>query len=565
MTAITAPLPLFFDDDGTPLDGGYVYIGTSGANPETSPVSVYWDSALTQPAAQPLRTVRGQIARSGSPSPVYVNSDYSLTVRDKRKALLLYEPTAADVNIGLAISQLSTDLASTATGKGGALVGLPSNGGGTVDAALSGVIWLNGRSGADPTGTTDSAAAINAALATGKDVIGYGTFKVGSTLAYSSTQGQRLIIRGSLKPTFKGDTIRIIAFEQAADVAIDGSLQSGGSAGAAFVIGYGGANAQQASIARCRVINYVGNAVLWEQGSMVDFTSFHAQAVTGDGILCTSNYDDNNHGNFCNTHMISCSGTGYNIPSNGTFGSALNSRSHVFTNAKAFGCGRNFDIDTINNVGSVFSELGTNPDRFGVNAAGNEICLIETVTSFANWLDNSTAGINSLRGYSTYNQMEHRKLVAQSLLVQNQAEGRQSLKQTGARAWSDTIEATTGIAVVTHSKGTASKRTDVFDDRVQFNGGLIISTGKSGTITPTLGALASGAVTTQTVAAATSGAGVGDTAIATLGMGGTSGQVQVSCNVEASGDLTIVIQNAGASSVTLGAVTIRWVVLKHVA
>jgi len=51
---ITSPYPVFFDKDGTPLENGSIYIGQPNLNPETSPVTVYWDEALTQPAAQPI-------------------------------------------------------------------------------------------------------------------------------------------------------------------------------------------------------------------------------------------------------------------------------------------------------------------------------------------------------------------------------------------------------------------------------------------------------------------------------------------------------------------------------
>lgn len=124
-TAITAPLPLFADLDGSPLDSGYVYVGTSGANPETSPITVYWDSALTQPTAQPLRTAGGQIVRNGQPSAVYASvSDYSLTVRDKRRQLIAYQPSAVASNNGLAVVALIATLASTATGKGASTIGV---------------------------------------------------------------------------------------------------------------------------------------------------------------------------------------------------------------------------------------------------------------------------------------------------------------------------------------------------------------------------------------------------------------------------------------------------------
>lgn len=86
------PFRLFTGLDGMPLDQGYVYFGLENQDPETNPISVYWDNAGTQPAAQPLRTVNGYIVRGGTPANVFVNgSAYSLTVKDRNGALQFYE------------------------------------------------------------------------------------------------------------------------------------------------------------------------------------------------------------------------------------------------------------------------------------------------------------------------------------------------------------------------------------------------------------------------------------------------------------------------------------------
>lgn len=90
MLVVGNPFPVFPDVDGSPLQGGFVYIGTAALNPETSPITAYWDSAGTQPVAQPLQTVNGLIVRSGTPARVYVPTDYSMTVRNARGALVSY-------------------------------------------------------------------------------------------------------------------------------------------------------------------------------------------------------------------------------------------------------------------------------------------------------------------------------------------------------------------------------------------------------------------------------------------------------------------------------------------
>lgn len=92
MPSIKSPLQQFFDTDGSPLDSGFIYVGTAGQNPETNPIIVYWDAALTQPAAQPIRTLSGYIARNGTPAQIYgAPSDYSLTARNRRGGIVFSE------------------------------------------------------------------------------------------------------------------------------------------------------------------------------------------------------------------------------------------------------------------------------------------------------------------------------------------------------------------------------------------------------------------------------------------------------------------------------------------
>jgi|694.fasta_scaffold21145_13 hypothetical protein len=91
---IAPPYLVFTDKNGDPLDSGFVYVGVANQNPETNPVQVYYDTALTQPAAQPLRTSSGYIMRNGSPALIYANASggFSTTVRDKSGSLIIYSP-----------------------------------------------------------------------------------------------------------------------------------------------------------------------------------------------------------------------------------------------------------------------------------------------------------------------------------------------------------------------------------------------------------------------------------------------------------------------------------------
>jgi hypothetical protein len=107
----TSPFPVYLDNDGKPLTGGYVYFGTSGANPETTPQTVYWDEALTIPAAQPLRTLNGFFVRNGTPANVYLAAVYSITVRNKNRVLLY----SSLVNVGLPSSTAMIPVVSAST------------------------------------------------------------------------------------------------------------------------------------------------------------------------------------------------------------------------------------------------------------------------------------------------------------------------------------------------------------------------------------------------------------------------------------------------------------------
>ena len=81
---VTNPFPVFTDLKGEPLENGNLFIGTVSLNPETNPISVFFDEALTIPAAQPIRTIGGYPSRDGTPSNLFVTDEtFSITVRDK--------------------------------------------------------------------------------------------------------------------------------------------------------------------------------------------------------------------------------------------------------------------------------------------------------------------------------------------------------------------------------------------------------------------------------------------------------------------------------------------------
>lgn len=94
MTKLTNPIPLFLNARGTLLDAGYIYVGEAQADPETTSIDLFWDAALTIPAAQPLRTSGGRIVNGGTPSSVFfAEDDFSLRVRDADGGIVDYSPT----------------------------------------------------------------------------------------------------------------------------------------------------------------------------------------------------------------------------------------------------------------------------------------------------------------------------------------------------------------------------------------------------------------------------------------------------------------------------------------
>jgi hypothetical protein len=112
--SIQPTYPIFTDIDGQPLEAGYVWIGTANLDPQTNPINVYWDAALTLPAAQPIRTLAGYPANSGTPARLYVNSDYSIRVMNRNGSTVYSAPAATERYNGSVIAFG----ASNATGDG---------------------------------------------------------------------------------------------------------------------------------------------------------------------------------------------------------------------------------------------------------------------------------------------------------------------------------------------------------------------------------------------------------------------------------------------------------------
>tara|TARA_R110000868_G_scaffold121848_1_gene323283 strand:- start:2921 stop:3406 length:486 start_codon:yes stop_codon:yes gene_type:complete len=108
--SIQPPYPAFAGTDGLPLENGYIWIGTVNLNPQVNPIAVYWDAALTIPAAQPIRTLNGYPMYQGTPARFYAASDYSILVQNS-KGSLVYSSLSGNLSG-------NNTIASNATGDG---------------------------------------------------------------------------------------------------------------------------------------------------------------------------------------------------------------------------------------------------------------------------------------------------------------------------------------------------------------------------------------------------------------------------------------------------------------
>lgn len=179
MLSNDSSFPAYTELSGLPLQNGEVYFGVAGLNPVTNPVTVYWDSAGTQPAVQPVMTVNGMPSRNGTPTRVWIKGDYSRLVLDTKGRQVLYEQSVSPL------------------GNAGGSAGIGySNAGGvarTVQDRLREVVSV-----ADYY-AGDWVAAFNTAFANGKAVeVPAGVNVTGINSAIAVPAGKDLVIYGSI-------------------------------------------------------------------------------------------------------------------------------------------------------------------------------------------------------------------------------------------------------------------------------------------------------------------------------------------------------------------------------
>lgn len=209
--SIQIPYPVFTDENGQPLEDGYVWIGQPYLDPQTNPVQVYFDDALTIPAAQPLRTIGGYVSNSGTPAQLYINGvNFSIRVQTKNGVQVYAFPDGSGINpdaagvtynpgpdslmlpLGPMSVKAAFDNLTDDGGAGASYIGFLQAGTNaqptTVQAKLRETVSVLDF-GADATGVADSTAAIQAAidsLTTGTVVLPPGTYRTTANVTLKS-------------------------------------------------------------------------------------------------------------------------------------------------------------------------------------------------------------------------------------------------------------------------------------------------------------------------------------------------------------------------------------------
>jgi hypothetical protein len=198
-TSIQSPFPIFTDIDGQPLEAGLIWLGTAGNNPISSPITAYWDAALTQVVTQPVTTRGGYPLNGTAVGRLYVNADYSILVRNR---------SGSDVLSALnATERYDSNLVTFIQAGAGAVTR-------TAQAKMRDMVSVKDF-GAVGDGVTNDAPAIQNALNTGKAVyLPNGAYKLGAPLTLN-TVGQRLFGESQQNTYLTGglnhDQVRIAA------------------------------------------------------------------------------------------------------------------------------------------------------------------------------------------------------------------------------------------------------------------------------------------------------------------------------------------------------------------
>jgi len=114
--------PVFYGNDGAPLKSGRLYIGTVNLDPRLSPVAVFFDSAYTVAAPNPLTITNGVVMRKGKPASVFVAAEYSVILTDTDGVVQFSAPNGAAFPASDVVAQITPALTNTFLPKSGGVM-----------------------------------------------------------------------------------------------------------------------------------------------------------------------------------------------------------------------------------------------------------------------------------------------------------------------------------------------------------------------------------------------------------------------------------------------------------
>lgn len=191
---VETPFQNFTGLDGKPLTNGKVYIGQVGTDPTVfaNQIPIFWDEALTIPAAQPLTTNAGYIVRFGTPARVWVATDYSISVKNASNILVYYI-----AQFGIFDYVEVSDLSSSS---GASLVGFIQVGAGAVVRTVQDELrdFVKPEQFGALGGGENDTLALQRAIATGRDVYFSRIYTYQDVSLNIATPGQKLFGPGGV-------------------------------------------------------------------------------------------------------------------------------------------------------------------------------------------------------------------------------------------------------------------------------------------------------------------------------------------------------------------------------